>query len=294
MEYLAKVQRAVDHIEAHLDEELTVDAIARVACLSRWHFQVIFRAMVGDTLGEYLRQRRLTAAAVALGTSERRVIEIALAAGFGSQAAFARAFKAQFGLPPGECRRRGIASARMQHKPRITRGYLHHLYANITMKPVIKQFPRTQVIGLAAQFIAGVSPDTNNLQVIPPLWRAFLARIQEVPLPLAPERYGACLCLSDQVEKEHPDEMLYLAGVPVQAGATPPPDMVSLTVPAGNYAVFVHRGPVETIRHTLNYIYGSWLPKSGHTLRNAPHLEVYDHRFKLGAADSELDVYVPI
>jgi AraC family transcriptional regulator len=294
MEYLQKIQRAVDFIEAHLDDELTVDAIARAACLSRWHFQVIFHAMVGDTLAEYIRKRRLTAAALALTSSQERIIEIALAAGFGSQAAFARAFKAQFRVTPGECRKQGFSNVFMLHKPKITRSYLNHLYTNITMKPVIKKFPKTKVIGLSARFIAGISPETNNLQVIPPLWKTFMARGHEIAERSSSASYGVIVCLKESDKKSHPDEMLYLAGVPVKASAKPPRGMTELTIPAGDYAVFTHRGAVEDIRHTLNYIYGSWLPKSGRTLRDVPHIEVYDECFKHGQKDSEFDVGIPV
>jgi AraC family transcriptional regulator len=44
----------------------------------------------------------------------------------------------------------------------------------------------------------------------------------------------------------------------------------------------------------MNYIYGSWLARSGEELRDAPEIEVYDERFILDSDDSELDIYIPI
>jgi AraC family transcriptional regulator len=162
------------------------------------------------------------------------------------------------------------------------------------MKPVIQKFPKTKVIGLAARFIAGVSPETNNLQIIPPLWGAFMARGHEIAGRSSPVNYGVVVCLKESDKKSHPDEMLYLACALVKTSAKPPEGMTALMIPAGSYAVFTHRGAVKEIRHTLNYIYGSWLPKSGRTLRDVPHLEIYDERFKPKSPDSEFDVCVPV
>jgi AraC family transcriptional regulator len=70
--------------------------------------------------------------------------------------------------------------------------------------------------------------------------------------------------------------------------------MIKKVVPAGRYAVFTHKGKLDKLEHTMSYIYGSWLPKSGEELREAADLEIYDERFKFGSDDSELDIYIPV
>ncbi len=70
--------------------------------------------------------------------------------------------------------------------------------------------------------------------------------------------------------------------------------MTSMKVPAGRYAVFTHKGKVELIGHTMNYIYGFWLPGSGVELREAPDLEIYDERFNPHSDNSELDIWIPV
>jgi AraC family transcriptional regulator len=294
MPYLQMVQRAVDFIEAHLHEEFTVASVARAAGLSRWHFQVIFSAVVGDTLKEYVRKRRLTAAAVALSESDGRIIDIGLDAGFESHEAFTRAFKSMFGITPNACRKGGAKSILIRQKPKITKAYLNHLYQGITMKPVIKQIEPLHIAGLGGRFISAVSPDANNFSVIPKLWNDYMKRRGTIENRVSPTEYGVVICLGEKDHKSHPDEMLYIAGTAVTGAKHIPEGMVHARVPAGEYAVFTHKGPVENITHTVNFIYASWLPKSGRKLRNAPHLEVYDQRFKLGQPDSELEVCVPL
>ena len=58
--------------------------------------------------------------------------------------------------------------------------------------------------------------------------------------------------------------------------------------------MFTHKGKLDTLEHTMNYIYGSWLPKSGEHLREAPDLEVYDQRIAPNSDTSELDIDIPI
>ena len=108
MNHLEQIQRAVDYIEDHLNDDLEVESIAKVAGFSRWHFQTVFSAAVGDSLKEYIRSRRLSKAMIELGT-DKRIVEIAMDAGFESQESFSRAFKQVFQLTPGEFRKKGIS-----------------------------------------------------------------------------------------------------------------------------------------------------------------------------------------
>ena len=96
--YLEQVQRAVDFIETRLDEDLSLSEVAKVAGISQWHFQRIFKALSNETLKTYIRSRRLASSLDRLLTSKLRILDIALLAGFESQEAFARAFKKAFGV----------------------------------------------------------------------------------------------------------------------------------------------------------------------------------------------------
>jgi len=70
--------------------------------------------------------------------------------------------------------------------------------------------------------------------------------------------------------------------------------MERVNVPAGRYAVFTHVGSVQTLPATTDKVYREWLPASGLTMRDAPHLELYDNRFNPHSANSEMDILVPV
>lgn len=100
-EYDARMHRVLVYIDQHLDGQLELDTLARVANFSSFHFHRLFTAWFGETLGDYLRRRRLEVAAVRLAGQPRlAVTQVALSVGFGSTEAFARAFKTRFGSTP--------------------------------------------------------------------------------------------------------------------------------------------------------------------------------------------------
>lgn len=289
MDHLGQIQRAVDYIEENLNDDLNVDAIAKVAGFSRWHFQTVFSAAVGDSLKEYIRTRRLTKAMMELG-SEKRILDIAMDAGFESQEAFTRAFKSMYALTPGEARKKGFYLSHNK-KIRITMEYLDHLYGGISMEPVFKTLPEIKMIGFAGNFISVRSPEKNNMVVIPKLWQSYMPRRHEIKNAKSLMDLGVCYPVD---EKSHPEECGYIAGAEVTSLDEIPEGMTGFTIPASEYAVFTHKGVLDTIEHTMNYIFGSWLPKSGRKLKVAPDIEMYDQRFKLNHPDSELDIYIPI
>src|SRR5712664_4336900 len=99
--YEARMHRVLEHIDRHLDEPLELDTLAKVANFSSFHFHRLFTAWFGETLGDYVRRRRLETAAMRLVAQPRLpVLQVALSVGFGSTEAFARAFKTRFASTP--------------------------------------------------------------------------------------------------------------------------------------------------------------------------------------------------
>jgi AraC family transcriptional regulator len=109
MEYAARMNRVVDHIQCHLADSLDLEQLAAVACFSPFHFHRLFRAWMGETLQAFVHRLRLERAAQLLVFNRiRSISEIALECGFSSSSAFARAFKTGFGISAGEWRKRKI------------------------------------------------------------------------------------------------------------------------------------------------------------------------------------------
>lgn len=293
-DHLNRVQRAIDFIEDHLREDIAMEQIAKAACFSMWHFQKIFSSAVGDTVKEYVRKRRLTNALIELGSNDRRIIDIAFDYQFESQEAFSRAFKQVFGKTPGECRKERLTSITPFNKPRMTLAYLEHLYGGLTMNPSFVTIEHKKLVGLSTHFISALSAERNNHVLLPKLWDKFMAREHEIVKRKTPADIGLCEAITDEKIKTHADECFYMACTEVESFDNLPAGMVAKEIPGGRYAVFIHKGKLDNLEQTMSYIYGSWLPKSGEELRDAPDLEVYGPRFKFGDEGSELEIFIPV
>ncbi|HEV7553941.1 MAG TPA: AraC family transcriptional regulator, partial [Kofleriaceae bacterium] len=101
MDYVDRINRAIDHIMRNLAEPLQLDAVAQVACFSPFHFHRIFRALVGETLHAFVKRVRLETALHRMAHhKDASLTDIALECGFSSSSDFSRSFRAQFGVPP--------------------------------------------------------------------------------------------------------------------------------------------------------------------------------------------------
>jgi AraC family transcriptional regulator len=94
--------RVVAFIDGNLGERLTLEALARAACMSRFHFSRAFRASTGESPMAYVARRRLESAERLLIEGGRALCEIAAALGFCDQSHFTRRFRDRTGLTPGE------------------------------------------------------------------------------------------------------------------------------------------------------------------------------------------------
>lgn len=102
MDWIDGIQNALNYIEANLTEEIDCDRAAREAASSGYHFQRVFSILTGMTLGEYIRNRRLTLAGAELASGRIRVIDAALKYGYESPDSFAKAFKRFHGVLPSQ------------------------------------------------------------------------------------------------------------------------------------------------------------------------------------------------
>jgi AraC family transcriptional regulator len=160
-------------------------------------------------------------------------------------------------------------------------------------EPQIVEKPALTVVGLEAPFISALSPDATNFKVIGPLWDKFVHRAKEVPNRLGHDMVGIVYGRPPQV-RSHPHEMQYIAGVPVSNTATIPPGMVAYRVPAGTFAVFTHRGPINAIGKTVDEIYRVWLPRSTWQHAQIADVEVYGERFCSGGDDAEMEIWISV
>jgi AraC family transcriptional regulator len=286
--YLDRIQRGIDYIESRLEEELALCDVAKAAAISQWHFQRMFRALTGETLKTYVRSRRLANSLERLLTTELRVLDIALLAGFESQESFARAFKQAFGLTPQEYRRLGDKSLFLK-KVQFNEEYLRHINRNVSLAPEIEEQPRRLFVGMRTLFFSVDSEKNNIGEKLPPLWQAFLPRLSEIARAVPGCCYG--VVRQDQADSER---LEYHAAIEVTDAGAVPAGMVSIELSPARYAKFAHRGQAERIDHTVNYVYSTWLAQSGYRHTYEADLEIYGAEYHPTDERSVIYYAVPI
>ena len=107
MDWIIGLQNAIDYIEDHLMETIDYEMVAAQSFSSSYHFQRVFSILCGFTIGEYIRNRRLSLAGTELATSDAKVIDVALKYGYESPDSFAKAFKQFHGVLPSQARHNG-------------------------------------------------------------------------------------------------------------------------------------------------------------------------------------------
>lgn len=283
MDVIYCLSLALKHIEAHLREKLELEDLAEIANYSNWHFHRLFSAHIGYGVSDYIRRRRLSEASRELMFTSKPIREIAESYGFESQSAFTRAFKNYAGVTPGYARQQKSPLIRFS-AINLVQYSQHFRKGEIIMTPRIEHRDAFNVVGLADQF-------TMENNTIPQLWEKFNPRAMEIK----DARFDCCLGLcyyEPDYEKGKP--FTYMAGRIVSKLDELPQGMTSREVPASDYAVFEHKGSLETLQKTYDYIFREWLPASEYEMAPQDDFEWYDYRFKYGQQDSILEIWIPI
>lgn len=280
--YIQAIQRSIDFAEERIRENVSLDDAAACSGFSLYHFHRVFVALVGTTFSDYLRRRRLSEAGRELLRTERRIIDIALDYQFESQESFTRSFSKMFGMTPGAFRKAEMPKL-FYFKRRLTREILAHLQRGVTMEPKIVELEGFTVVGI--KYVGD-----NKNQEIPQMWGEFNKISDRIKnIKKNSPALGVCSMIPGEKEKFE-----YMAGFMVDKVEDLSKDFVSKEVKSQKYAVFTHKGSLETLKDTFSYAYSTWLPNSGYELGDAPDLEWYDERFKNFAPDSEFDIMIPI
>ena len=258
----------VEHIDRHLDQKLDLAALAAVASFSPFHFHRLFRALMDEALGDYVRRRRLEIAAVRLRSQEGvSVLNIAVGVGFGSAEAFTRAFRARFACSPTQwrkskrdqtSRKAGQAAKKTVRKNDGSRIKETAMKVRIIERPPVHvaYFRHTGAYGpqIGRFWMETVAPwmATNNL--------------------FGRERFG--IGLDDPIVTK-PSQCRYDACVASPEGEVLTGNPQRKVIPGGKYAAMSFEGTGAEIGAAWESLLRDWLPKSGLQLDSRPFYEYY-------------------
>ena len=265
-----QIQQTIEYIEKHLDEEIDIVNLAKIASLSPFYYQRLFSRLVKKPVAEYVKLRRMAKATEVILQKDKRILDTALELGFSSHEHFSRTFKDTFGLTPDEYRKNPQVLNRMtkpelllhytlidEGVPLITDGIVLEVNKKVITEPVHfigvkKDLPVDFINGLGTE--SGVDPlDT--------LWRSFHIQKQTVlELPEDNEEIGVAY---PSLEEGY---FSYFAGTRFRP-AEVPRNFMNWELPQGEYIVCSFEAEnfealvMDALYKAQQYVYNTWLPK---------------------------------
>ena len=283
LEYQRRLHRVLAAIDDNLDQPLDLAALAEVAHFSPFHFHRLFTALMGETVGDHLRRRRLEVAAMRMAAQPRMsVLSAALSVGFGSGEAFARAFSRHFGASPSDWRRHQAAGRAEHRVAQRKAGQADRKTGQATQSAAADDqglFNLTVETPMNVRLIVRPPVTIAYLRCTGPYGEATSRFWQEQYYPwaathqlLGHARYGISL---DDPGITAPERCRYDAAAEVPRGFVPSGGAFSGTVAGGRYAVLPFTGRADQIGEAWAALLRDWLPGSGLQLDARPAFEHY-------------------
>lgn len=283
MDWITGMQKAIDFIEDHITEDLDYEQIAAKAYVSSFHFQRVFSIMCGFTLGEYIRNRRLTLAGTELASRKLRVMDAALKYGYESPDSFAKAFTRFHGIPPSAARGPG---ASLKSFGRLSIKILWE--GGSIMNYRIEEKPALSFIGYKTRFTGDASGRFEQE-------RDFWVNTRHEQSILAPMRDTKENIWYD-VNTNFDDEG-YDHSIAVTSGQNPPEGFERIEIPAQIYVICeTERAEFPTLLHgdLRKKIITEWLPSSDYVLAETPEIAV-THWFQRSDDEQRyIELWMPV
>ena len=264
MEWLMQLEQAITYMEDHLDQEISFDQAAGIACCSPYYFGRMFSYVAGISLSEYIRRRRMTQAAFELQYTETKILDISLKYGYSSPTAFNRAFQSVHGLSPAAARQPGCilnAYPPLKFSVQITGGD--------SMPYRIEKKEPIRIVGVRTNLTDDME---ENHKIAPAFWNQMwqgdlLPRI----CSLSNQKPDGILGLSVY---HSPEEIFYYIAAATDRAV--PEGMHEYEIPASAWVIFESDGPFkENIQTIFKRFFTEWLPFSGYVYAQLPDLEIY-------------------
>ena len=267
--WLDRMNAALDYIEENLAGEIDMSVAASRACCSQYHFTRFFSFVANLPLSEYIRRRRLTLAGFELKNGDAKIIELAHKYGYDSPNSFTRAFQAMHGVTPSQAR---IAGVELKSFARIS--FLITIKGDAPLKYRIVEEEAFTLFGVSLPTtVTGERCYTD----IPVFWGKCENDRTTNRIVEAGQGDSETLLSGAAFDIDENGSMKYMICMDLPEGGAPT-GFETLDVPARTWAVFpvVCAGPEDTIQSIWKRIYPEWFPYSGYEMDTGPQLERYD------------------
>lgn len=271
-EYHKSINKVLDYINEHLNKKPDLNTLSQIANVSPFHFHRIFKAIIGENLGEYVQRLRLEYVAGQLKTTELSLSTLAEKTGYNTEQALSKAFKKHFGTPPRVYK---LAST---HKTD---------YSNHKLSPRICEIEHKNLIYIRVIAKYGAQEVYNKA------WgKLHQFAANNHLLKESNEWLGISF---DDPDTTETNKCRFYACLTIDKPVTPTGKIGCKSIKSGQYAVFTHKGSYRGLNDFYKNIWFGWLPTADYRLRKATFFEKYvTDPDKVKEEDIITEIYIPI
>ena len=268
------VIRVQEYINCHLFDDLDSEKLSQIVCISKYHFRRLFKAVCGDSLGNYIQRLRLEYIAFKLISTNVSVSEILSQINYQNKHTLSRAFKNYFNCSIPEFRKRHSNACSEGKNP-------------IQIEPSIERVPHTRIAYLKLERTHHVS---HSFSV---LWKQVLQFSESYGLLSKGCKYVSMTLDYPFITLE--EQSRFMVGVTLPQSFKIPKGFGVYEVPAGEYATFRFKGLYHELNRVYRYIYLDWLPANDYSLRDPFTFETYINTpEKTPVSELITDIYIPV
>lgn len=295
--YCQRILTVMQFIDDHLDQDLSVDRLAEVALISKFHFHRIFKGTIGETLNAYVVRRRLERAAKLIKyNSELSVTDVCFQVGFNSPEHFSRCFKEKFGVTANAYRNSDPADPDSLKNSKIyqelAEGSFYHIHLESRSMP--RNDFKVQVRSLPEYNVAFVSDvfgddgmNLVNAYLHLMEWANEHGFFNKDSIRLAVSRDDIEITPADQYRME------YCISVPEGTKGTGRVGVRSTH--GGLYALIHVQGDIHLVAQAWDFMYKHWLPTSDYIPVDQPAIENFlKGPEEIGWETFDLEVGIPV
>ena len=286
MDWITGIQNAINYIEEHLTEEIDYEIVAKEVACSSFYLQRIFSILCGMTLGDYIRNRRLTLAGNELSAADDKVIDIALKYGYESPESFTRAFSRFHGVTPSEAKKDGSklkSFSRLSVKITLSGG-------NIMDYKIIEK----EAFDIIEKVEAHTVVDSENAKTIPDFWtRSHNDGTVKKLLDTTTDRtYIFGVCYGNLPENAKTFD--YSIAAKCNENTVVPEGFRKNTIPARTWAIFECKGAMPNAMQDMwHKIVSEFFPTSGYQPTYEMDIKAYTEG-NMGSSDYRSEIWVPV
>jgi len=264
--YRQRISRVIDYIYQHLDRDLNVNILAEVAMMSPYHFHRIYRQLAQENVNATIRRLRLQRSAAELTRSNLPISSIAKKVSYGSIEAFSRAFTKQFGMTPSQFRDEKRADNARCDEPFIAMLPIE--------QEVYTDMYNVKVENINSIDVRGYHHQGDYMEIGQVFEKMFM---EAATNGLMSESTRSLGLYYDDPKTVAKDELRSVACLSIDAGVQIPEGMMPerIEIPAGKYACLLFKGSYAELHKGYDWLFGQWLPQSGHEAADFPVFEEY-------------------